>query len=111
MGIETETVATRRAKGEFLRLPWAIYDGDRHWVPPLLGEMRRIIDARRNSYLRKGPHRLFLVRRDGHPAGRIMAGVDERLNAVKGLHEGWFSLFESVEITRWRGRSTRPAAT
>lgn len=97
MGPAIEVVKTGRAVEDFLHLPWRIYKGDPHWVPPLFVEMRRTLDPRRNAYLRKGPHVLFLARRDGLPAGRLMAGVDERTNAAKGTRDGWFSLFEAVE--------------
>ena len=97
MGVTIEAVGTRRAEEDFLRLPWRIYGNDPNWVPPLFLEMRRILDPRRNAHLRKGPHRLFLARRDGLPAGRLMAGVDERTNTAKGVRYGWFSLFETVE--------------
>jgi len=97
MGITVQAVATPRDRREFLHLPWRIYAGNRFWVPPLLGEMRRIVDPRRNAYLRKGPCRLFLAHRDGRPAGRIMAGADEQLNAARGHRDGWFSLFEAID--------------
>ncbi|MGE5529159.1 MAG: N-acetyltransferase [Patescibacteria group bacterium] len=97
MGITIVPVDTARARGDFLRVPWLVYRGNRCWVPPLISEMRRIIDARRNGYLRKGPFRLFVAYRGGRPVGRIMAGADEVTNGLKGKKEGWFSLFETVD--------------
>ena len=96
MGITVKPVTSACERRNFLRLPWRIYAGDRNWIPPLLAEMRRTIDPRRNSHLRRGPPRLFLAYRDGRPVGRIMAGMDEGINAAKGTKDGWFSLFESV---------------
>ncbi|NLG83610.1 MAG: hypothetical protein GX493_03160 [Firmicutes bacterium] len=94
MGLGLVKVTTGRSLKDFLLLPWRIYRGDPNWVPPLLMEMRRILDPERNGYLRKGPHAAFLVYRDGQPVGRVLAGIDERTNAAKGIRDGWFSLFE-----------------
>lgn len=97
MSVTIKTVETRRARRDFLHMPWRIYRGDPNWVPPLIAKMRRTIDARSNGYLKRGPYRLFVAYRDGRPAGRIMAGVDESTNAAKNCRDGWFSLFESIE--------------
>ena len=97
MSIDIRTVDSRRTRRDFLLFPWRIYRGDPNWVPPLLMQMKKIMDPRRNGYLRKGPHRLFVAYKDGAPAGRVMAGVDMRTNKAKGLRNGWFALFESIE--------------
>jgi len=96
MSITVLPVATPRTRRDFLHLPWRVYAGDPNWVPPLLGQMKKTMDAERNGYLRKGPHRMFAAYRDGRPAARIMAGVDERTNREKGLRNGWFALFEAA---------------
>ncbi|MGQ9778426.1 MAG: GNAT family N-acetyltransferase [Bacillota bacterium] len=96
MSLRVEVVATKQAVRDFLLLPWRIYRGDPNWVPPLFVEMKRILDPRRNGYLRKGPHAGFLVYRDGLAVGRVLAGIDEPTNAAKGTRDGWFSLFETL---------------
>jgi len=97
MSISIRIVSTNRERHDFIRLPWRIYAGDPNWVPPLLSKMRNTIDAKTNGYLRKGPHRLFIAYKDGQPAGRIMAGVDERMHEAKHSKDGWFALFESLD--------------
>lgn len=90
-------VESDRATRDFLHLPWRIYEGNACWVPPLLAEMKRILDPRSNGFLRKGPFRFFTAYRDGRPVGRIAAGVDTVINTLKGRNVGWFSLFECGE--------------
>lgn len=96
MGLVVLPVETKAVRRDFLRLPFGIYAGDRCWVAPLFARMKAILDPARNGYLRRGPHRFFVAYRDGRPAGRIAAGVDELTNAAKGVRAGWFALFESA---------------
>lgn len=43
--IEVSPVRGRRDREAFLRLPWRLYRGNPAWVPPLLAERRRGIEA------------------------------------------------------------------
>ncbi len=56
--ITIEPVRKRRQRREFLRLPWEIYAADPQWVPPLLYDMKSVLnpaasisEARRNRTL------------------------------------------------------------
>jgi GNAT superfamily N-acetyltransferase len=96
VAIEVLPVRSRRDLERFLRLPWTIYRGNPHWVPPLISESRRSLTDhgdRGSAFTRQ----LFLVLVDGKPAGRIQAGVDEALNARKQSATGFFSLFECID--------------
>ncbi len=94
MSIDVIPVASRRDLSRFLKLPWSIYRGDRHWVPPLISEVRRSVGSGPPSPFRR---QLFLALVDGTPAGRVQAGIDDALNARKGVAMGFFSLFECVD--------------
>ncbi len=41
-------VSDARRLDEFLRLPFDLYRGDPLWVPPLVAEVRRTLDPKRN---------------------------------------------------------------
>ncbi len=65
MGAAIQPVETAGTRRDFLLLPWRVYAGNPRWVPPLLSRMKKTIDARRNGFLHKGPHRLFVAYRGG----------------------------------------------
>ena len=72
MGYEITTVNDRRALTDFLRLPFRVYRGNPHWVPPITAEVRRTLDASGNPYFADATLDLFLCSRDGlphHPRG------------------------------------------
>lgn len=94
--ISIKPVVTRGDMRDFLLLPWTIYKRDPHWVPPLLSDVKRKLDPRFNSLLKKGPYRLFLACDSvGRPLSRLLVGIDEVMNQVKGKNEGYIAFFES----------------
>ncbi len=94
--LSIKPVVTRSDMRDFLLLPWSIYKNDPYWVPPLLSDLKKKLDPRVNSLLRKGPYRLFLTcDAVGRPLSRLMVGVDDVMNQLKGKNEGYLALFES----------------
>lgn len=94
--LRLELVETARQKRDFIRVPWKIYRGDPNWVPPLWADMRRILDERKNPLFQLGPHALWVAYRGKEPVGRLLVGIDEKLNREKKRAEGYLSLFESI---------------
>jgi hypothetical protein len=96
---ETSIIPVESAKDmeAFVRLPWGIYAGNRAWVPPLVGDLKRMLDPAKNPFFEHARARYFLARRDGRPVGRISAHVDDNHNRFHGERCGFFGFFESVD--------------
>jgi len=86
-----------RARRAFLRLPWQIYKGDRNWVPPLLMQVRHMLDTRRHPFYRHSEMKLFIARNNGRPAGRIAAIICRPHNEFHGEKVGFFGFFECID--------------
>lgn len=95
--IEVSPLVGSRDRRDFVRLPWQIYQGDPHWVPPLERDVRRFIDPAHHPFLRHGTALPLLARRKGQPVGRLVVSDDPRFNAEHGTNQGGFGLFECVE--------------
>lgn len=95
--VEITEVVSRRDRDDFLVLPWTIYAGDPHWVPPLLFERKAFINRRKHPFYRHGDARLFLARSGGATVGRILAADDPRFNRQHGTNVGTFGMFESID--------------
>lgn len=91
--IPVEGDETREA---FIRLPWGLYGDDPHWVPPLLRDMRRMLDPRVHPFHAHSRVRPFLALRGGRPVGRIAAIHNRRHQEFHGEDVGFFGFFESV---------------
>ena len=81
---------------EFLRLPWHIYQGDPHWVPPILSEQRRFLDPKHGAFFEIGEAQYFLAIRDGRPVGRISSHINRLHDTYHGPETGFFGFFECV---------------
>jgi GNAT superfamily N-acetyltransferase len=94
-------VAVRAVAGgpdldRFIRLPWGIYRDDPQWVPPLLADVRSVLDPKHPFY-QHADVQLFLAWRDGAPVGRIAAVVNRAHNDFHGDALGFFGLFECAD--------------
>jgi len=49
MNIEIKTVQTKKELNAFIKLPWKVYKNDPHWVPPLILDMKNILNKKEKS--------------------------------------------------------------
>jgi GNAT superfamily N-acetyltransferase len=90
-------VSGKRDEKVFIRLPWKIYAGNPHWVPPLLLDRRKLIDRKKNPFYRHADMELFLAERDGEVVGRIGAIVNHNHNREHKENIGFFGFFECMD--------------
>jgi len=89
-----------RQRRAFIRLPWQIYRGNPAWVPPLLMQVKQILNTRKHPFYRRSQIRTFLARKDGRPAGRIAAIICNPHNEFHNEKVGFFGFFESINDQR-----------
>lgn len=80
----------------FINLPWTLYKGNPNWIPPLKHDMSKTLSGKNNPLFMCGPHSFFLAIKDDKPVGRILVGINEKLNKEKNKNEGYISLFECI---------------
>ncbi len=100
MAVAIERVAGKRQVKQFIRLPYALYDGDPYWVPQLLSDELKKLDPSRHPFWKHAAMQLFVARRDGTPVGRIAAVHDqlwEKCYGEKAAYWGWFECREDPE--------------
>jgi GNAT superfamily N-acetyltransferase len=81
---------------QFIHFPWRVYRGDPFWVPPLLLDMKRLLNRVRHPFFRHSSADFFLARRNGEWVGRIAAILNNNHNRFHGERTGFFGFFESV---------------
>jgi hypothetical protein len=97
MGYTVVPVSDEQRLKEFLRLPFVLYRDDPHWVPPVVSEVRRTLDPKRNPYFANASLRLFLGCRNGIPAARLAIVIDRLYEAKFGVRTAFFGFFESAD--------------
>jgi GNAT superfamily N-acetyltransferase len=103
MAVQIKLVTGRRELDTFIKLPWRLYRNEPTWVPPLIMDLRKRLDPRRNPFFKHAEAQYFLAWRDGRPVGRISAHIDHSFNAFQqnewGLW-GWFECEDDPEAVR-----------
>lgn len=83
-------------KSLFIKFPWKIYKGDNNWVPPLLFDVKKNLDTKRNPFYTHSEIELFLAYRNGELCGRIAAITNENHNKFHSDKAGFFGYFECI---------------
>jgi GNAT superfamily N-acetyltransferase len=79
----------------FLKASYPIYDGDPHWVAPLLMDLKKVFtDA--NPLFEHAEMQLWLARREGHDAGRIAGIIDRSYNDLSKEPAAFFGFYECI---------------
>lgn len=81
----------------FIDLPFELYDDDESWVPPLKSDFKKYIIGKNNYLNQSGPNTRIVAYRDNKIVGRLLVGINEKLNKAKAIKEGYISLFESID--------------
>lgn len=92
--VEIRPVTTRGELRAFIKLPWRLYRNEPRWVAPLLMDVKKRLDQKRNPFFKHAQAQYYLAWRDGRPVGRISAHVDRNLNEFQGNDWGLFGWFE-----------------
>lgn len=94
--VQVRPVEDARAHRAFCELPYQLYRGDPHWVPPLRsGESHRW--STRHPSLRSRWVRRFVALRNGRVVGRIAASTDAAFAARWQEGAGFFGFFECAQ--------------
>ena len=96
MSIEIKTVQTKKDLRAFIKLPWEIYKNDPNWVPPLILDMKKILNRKKNPFFTHSDAELFLAQKNGKVVGRIAAILNNNHNKTHNEKTGFFGFFESL---------------
>ena len=95
--LSVEPVRDKRDLKAFIRFPWKVYRDDPNWVPPLIIDMKKMLDKSKNPFFRHSDAEYFLARRNGEVVGRIAAILNNRHNEYHKEKTGFFGFFEVLE--------------
>lgn len=82
---------------KFINLEFKFYKDDENWVAPLKSDTKKMLKGKENPLFENGDQAFFMVYKDKKPVGRVLVGVDDELNRVRGFKQGFFSMFECID--------------
>jgi len=97
MNLEIIKVRSKKDLKRFIMFPWSVYEGNDCWVPPLISDMKKTLNFKKNPLFAQGNGEIFLAQHGDKAVGRIMAGIDANLNQKKKASMGYISLFECID--------------
>ncbi len=94
--IEIRKIETPAEIMKFIKFQWKIYKNDPYWVPPLIMDRKKILNKQKNPFFKHGSADYFMAFKDGEPAGRIAAIINDLHNEVHEEKIGFFGFFECI---------------
>ncbi|MCU0372867.1 MAG: hypothetical protein MUE56_06445, partial [Ignavibacteria bacterium] len=89
-------IANEVDKMRFIKFPWEIYRGNPNWVPPLIYDVRKNLDFRKNPFYTHAKIKLFLALDGKTPVGRIAAIVNDNHNIKYNDKVGFIGYFDCI---------------
>ncbi|KRQ87088.1 hypothetical protein ABG79_00886 [Caloramator mitchellensis] len=90
-------VIDKREEKEFIKLPWKIYNDDKNWVSPLISDFKKTIRGENSTLKHDGPYKLILAFKDNETVGRMLIGINQKINKIKKYKRGYISFFECID--------------
>ncbi len=97
MSFSIEPVRSKRDLTEFIKFPYRLHSGYSAWVPPLMSEVRDVLDTSKHPFYRHASIDLFLARLNGKVVGRIAAIIDNNFIDVQEQKIGLFGFFDCID--------------
>jgi len=97
-----EVVSIKDLK-EFVLFPFTLYAKNPYWIPPMIADEMDTFNPKKNPAYKNCETKLWLVHKDGKPAGRI-AGIINHSYISKWKNKyarfGWIDFIEDEEVFR-----------
>jgi hypothetical protein len=81
----------------FIRLPWSLYGNDPAWVPPLIADVRELLNPKKNPYFGHARAVFFIAEKAGRIVGRISAQVCDLVQQHMGPGTGQWGMLELID--------------
>ena len=94
--ITIRPVSTKSEINQFVKFPWGIYKDNPNWVPPLLYDIKKILNRDKNPFFKHAEMEMYLAERDGKLVGRIAAIKNDLHNKEHNDKVGFFGFFECI---------------
>ncbi len=87
----------RSAQHSFLTLPERLYKNEPAWVPPLLLDLKELLNPDKHPFHQHADVQYFLAIRGGEVVGRVAAIVNHQHISFHNEPIGFFGFFESID--------------
>ena len=82
---------------EFVTFPFRVYDGVKEWVPPILADIKTMMNRNKHPFYEHSDVEFFVARNNGEMVGRIALLENKAYNRYHGKKQASFYLFECMD--------------
>lgn len=96
--IEIQKIDTSSFKqvDTFVRFHYDLYKGHPQWVPPIVGDIKTMLNRKKHPFYEHSDADFFLARRDGKAVGRIALLENKAFNQYHETKKANFYLFDTI---------------
>jgi len=95
IAVEQIDPSSRRQRARFVELPYRLYAGSPHWVPPLRQTVNCWLSPDQHPFYTHSTAEFFVAVENGRDVGRIAALEHRPFNTQQGVRQAHFYGFES----------------
>ena len=93
--IEAVNRQDRKLVGEFVELPYRIYQGVPQWVPFMKVDVRNMLDPKKHPFYEHSDAQGFIAVRNGQTVGRVVVMENRLFNQVQNKKVASFNLLDT----------------
>ena len=82
---------------QFVQFPFELYRENRCWVPPIVSDMRSILNQNKHPFYQHSAADFFVVEQNGKTLGRMAMLVNRNFNRYQERNAAFFGYYEVVE--------------
>jgi GNAT superfamily N-acetyltransferase len=97
ISIEKVDLSSKKAVNEFVEFPFKIYRNIPQWVPPILSDIKLMLNPKKHPFYEHSEGEFFVARMNGEMVGRIGALENKPFNEYHDTRQAQFYLFECVD--------------
>ncbi len=97
LSIEQINTRSKSDVRRFVELSFRLYKNHPQWVPPLLGDVRLMLNRTKHPFYEHSQADFFVAVRDGQVVGRVAALENRRYNEYHAKRQAQFYLFDCAE--------------
>ena len=97
ISIEKVDTTSKSQVNEFVNFPFKIYEGVKEWVPPIVSDIKLMLNKNKHPFHEHSEADFFFARKNGEMVGRIALIENKPSNKYHDAKQAAFYLFETVD--------------
>jgi len=97
ISIEKVDTTSKGQVNEFVNFPFKIYEGVKEWVPPIVSDIKLMLNKNKHPFHEHSDADFFVARNNGEMVGRIALIENKPSNKYHDSKQAAFYLFETID--------------